>query len=226
MDIRYKYLAEEEMDASSHPPASYYNGGGQEPLMESEEMVEGEVPASELLISSMAHMSNPAKHSARRRWNWLRYLAWIIPIAMSTVMGITQFFMGVVNVASGDPLARYNTAAGVLGLAIVALQVWDNWYYIRPISWIREEEQEERDQSTWVKRWGVFLLQSAMDTAMFGLNVWASVWALHIYTSSEYYNAVMLMFSVVNLGYQWSKLGFVVFVLKYVFNARNLRMVM
>ena len=134
--------------------------------------------------------------------------------------------MGVVNVASGDPLARYNTAAGVLGLAIVTLQVWDNWYYIRPISWIREEEQEERDQTTWVKRWGVFLLQSAMDTAMFGLNIWASVWALHIYTSSEYYNAVMLMFSIVNLGYQWSKLGFVVFVLKYVLNARNLRLVM
>ena len=77
-------------------------------------------------------MSNPAKHSARRRWNWLRYLAWIIPIAMSTVMGITQF-TGRGERGLGRSAGALQYGRGRAGLAIVALQVWDNWYYIRPI---------------------------------------------------------------------------------------------
>lgn len=168
-----------------------------------------------IFFSSSVSLSLQEKKSLRPQWSWLKYLCWIIPIIWTSLMYTTQLIVGLKNTMYPDfyILAVYNIVAGVLGMTLVGLQIYDNYYYIKPSDWITEEDLIDVPRSRCYK-WGMFLLVTLLDAALFLWTVFGSLWSLHLYGQEIVYQPVLIVFSILNIALQWSKYGTLMFVLK------------
>ncbi len=193
-----------------------------------DERPETELKASTLLLSSTAGISLPDNKVSRRRWGWLKYLCWIIPMIWSTCVYITQVIVGTTTLIQGidavHPLGVFNITAGFIGLSLISLQMWDNWYYIKPMAWMTPRELTESDTTPKsVCQVGfVWMMTFVLDTVLFALNVMGSVWAFTLFGTGMYYSPAMMAFSIINIVLSWSRYGALIFAMKVFFRSHAL----
>jgi len=174
-----------------------------------------------ILLSSATNSALEENRNYRERWSWVKYLCWMIPIVWTSLVYMVQVIVGLGNSVSTEYyiLAIYNIVAGVLGLSIVVIQVWDNWFYIKPSSWITAKDLEQEVKSLF-RSWGVFILTSLLDTTLFLWTIFGSLWTLQLYGQSIIYQPALMTFAIINIIFQWSKYGLLIFTMKLALSSR------
>jgi hypothetical protein len=174
-----------------------------------------QLSTSFLVFSSSVGMSLDEKRSLRPQWSWTKYLCWIFPMVWTGSVYFSQLIIGFSNILVPEIyiLAIYNIVAGALGLLLVSAQVYDNYYYIKPSSWITEADLLEPPR-TKCQTWSAFLFIQLLDMILFLWTIFGSLWALNLYGTGLIYQPALVVFSIVNLALQWSKYGAVMFFMK------------
>ena len=170
-----------------------------------------------VLLSSSIHLSLKEKRSLRSQWSLGKYLCWMIPICWNTFMYLLQFSYGLATLAYPElqSLALYNIVAGTVGLSLVSIQIIDNWFYIKPSSWIKEEELEEVPK-TYLRFWSIFFTVFILDAFLFVWTILGSIWTFQLYGSGTLYEKVIIVFAFGNMIYQFSKYGVIMFSVKII----------
>jgi len=191
---------------------SVYNYTPLRPVGEEEiEMIDSPIMTnSSVFLSSSGTIPIKEKKIYRKRWTWFKYLCWMTPIVWSGMIYFIQFFYGIgtLSIPNLYQLSVYNIVSGFFGMIAISIQVYENWFYVKPIQWIQESEYEDKPEST-LKIWTLFICSSLVDTFLFVWTFVGSLWALQLYGSDLSYEPAMFIFSIINLIYQWSKYGFI-----------------
>lgn len=172
---------------------------------------ENEMSKSFVLLSSTAGITMEEDKGIRKRWSWFKYLCFMFPLTWTGTIYTCQLMFGM-TAGSTDFNGVYNLVSGVIGLTSTIIQIIDNWYYIKPASWISQYDVLSEPSVVW--NLFVFVVLSIIDMFMFLWSIVGSVFALTLIDAGDY-NAVLTVFSIFNILMQWSKYGAFMFIIRF-----------
>lgn len=170
-----------------------------------------EMSKSYVLLSSAAGITLDEDKLIRKRWSWYKYVCFMFPLIWTGAIYTCQLIFGL-TARQADFNGVYNVVSGVIGLTSSIIQIVDNWYYIKPASWITQRDVITPYSYPWDLF--VFIVLSIIDMFLFMWSILGSVFALTLIDAGDY-NAVLTVFSIFNILMQWSKYGAFMFLIRF-----------
>lgn len=184
---------------------------GEEPIMP---------PSTSLLLSSTLSIDDSTVRKSRPQWSWFHYTIWVVPVIWGLTVYITQIIYGLVFISFRA--GALNVVSGVLGLLLTAIRIYESWFYIKPKSWIKVSDFEEHPSTYISVLLGITSI--LLDMALFGCTVVGTAYAIELFGSDIVYPKVLLIFNILNLVWQWSRYGIVMFSVKLLFSWKGIQM--
>ena len=185
-----------------------------------------EMTSSMIFLTTSASLRLDESKKYRSQWTWWKYLAFMIPMVWKGFVYSTQFFYGFGTIPNGYiSISIYNIIAGFLGLSICSLQLWDNWFYIKPSSWVTEEEKIDRAKSCF-QLYGVSIISTLLDIFLYLWVFFGNLWMLQLYGIDLLYQPAITTFVLLNVIFQGTKFSVMMFVTKYVLSFNQVRQVL
>jgi hypothetical protein len=168
-----------------------------------------------IIFSSLMSSNIYEVRKTRKQWTTFQYLLWLIPFLITVGIYISQLSYGcyVITIPNHEILAVYNITCGILGLTLSGLRVWECWVYIKPIRWVTEDDLIDR--STCLQQVGWSFLLFLFDAILFFITMMGNTLSLILYGAEWTNSPFMIILTFINIIFQSSKYGLLVFTFKY-----------